>query len=365
MKKQKDKAAIERVKITDLVVDQDVQPRVGGLDDAVVERYAQIYREHGERALPELHAFRLKDGRLILASGFHRRAGAERAGLETVLVGIERGEFDDAVEHACLANGKHGLQMTHDDLKRAVRTLLRLPRWQERSNSWLAKEVGVAIDTVIGIRKDMIVSGEVPNHDTLIGQDGKPRPSNLRRSKVGDDQQPPVPVTQADLTGSDQAGQFDPTPECGDSYEGPRSAPEQQEVEPPAAAPTTRQKPAPATQEVMLDANGCVVPANLRDAFGAAREMMGPEAKHIGRTVEILKSYQHWCQWLVLAKVEAAAETLRKAIEDATPHAVCKRCRGRGIVGRDEKCPDCKNGCGWLPRWREIELHGNDEDRAA
>lgn len=130
-----------------ITADEDLQVRVDGLDLGVVEQYATILNQGG--SLPPVDVFKLDDGTLLLAAGFHRFAAHWDAGKTHIAAYIRRGSRQDAIEHAENDNMAHGLRLTPKDKKNIfIRRLQRGHEWRELSNSEVGRQLGVHHDTI-------------------------------------------------------------------------------------------------------------------------------------------------------------------------------------------------------------------------
>jgi len=134
--------------LRDITLDQSLQPRAA-LDEETVEDYAARYSEG--TAMPPVTLFR--DGAIYwLADGFHRVAGAAKAGRDTIPADVREGAYRDALLFAVAANTGHGLRRTNADKRRAVTMLLtdaECARWSDRQ---IARHCGVHQDMVGSVR---------------------------------------------------------------------------------------------------------------------------------------------------------------------------------------------------------------------
>src|SRR4051812_47561116 len=102
-----------KIKLADLVVDPSIDIRAH-LDEATIARYEESFDE-----LPPVVAFRTSDG-LLLADGFHRVSAAERLGRASIDAEVKKGSRNDALEHAAIANVRHGQPLSTDERREAV-----------------------------------------------------------------------------------------------------------------------------------------------------------------------------------------------------------------------------------------------------
>ena len=150
-------AAIEtrEVHLVDITVDVAIQPRVG-INQEVVDDYTAAYAR-GE-TLPPLELFEI-EGELTLVAGFHRYKAARQADLETLSCEVRVGTTQEASMHAIASNAKHGARMTRADKRKVIGTLLRDDQWATKSNSAIARFVGVDHKTVANVRKELESEG--------------------------------------------------------------------------------------------------------------------------------------------------------------------------------------------------------------
>jgi hypothetical protein len=103
-----------------------------------------------------------------MGDGFHRHAGAKRAGLETIPALVREGTQRDALLYSAGANATHGLRRTAEDKRQAVRMLLGDEEWRRASNRWVAERCKVSDHTVASVRAE----AEAPGHAGNNGQSG-------------------------------------------------------------------------------------------------------------------------------------------------------------------------------------------------
>lgn len=150
------------------------------LDDDTVDDYAEAYKRGDP--MPPIIAF--DDGlHLWLSDGFHRLAGALKAGMAQIDVDIRKGSQREALLFAAGANATHGLRRTNDDKRRAVSLLLDDPEWAACSNNWLAEKCGVSDGLVASVRATHRQAGSNSgttnnSRDTRTAKDGKQQPAS-------------------------------------------------------------------------------------------------------------------------------------------------------------------------------------------
>ena len=132
---------IEKMPISDIPVDRGIQVRES-LDQALVSDYAAAMA--AGTVFPPLIAFRDEAGSLTLTDGFHRLEAARQAALSEIAVEIRQGDRRSALLHALGANSAHGQRLNHQDLRNAVKILLRDPEWKKWSSRQIGKACGAS-----------------------------------------------------------------------------------------------------------------------------------------------------------------------------------------------------------------------------
>jgi hypothetical protein len=147
--------------------DSAMQMRTGGLDAGVVVDYAEAFE--ADAVFPAVTVFSDGDS-FWLADGFHRIAGAEKAGRTQILADVRQGNRRDAILHAAGANAFHGMRRTGDDKRRAVLAMLQDPEWSNWSDREIGKRCAVDHKTVAKVRRDLV--GNVPTERTYTTKHG-------------------------------------------------------------------------------------------------------------------------------------------------------------------------------------------------
>jgi hypothetical protein len=363
--------ARKRLKLTDIITDAGTQARVGLDGDAVAD--------YGERLkagvdLPPVKA--VTDGASYwLWDGHHTCAAARKAGRQTVLCEVTEGTLEDARWLACSANQAHGLKRTNADKRRAVE--LALGMRPELSNRAIADHCGVSDPFVAEVRRQVLT---VSTCDTRTGLDGKQYPPT---------QPPPGEGVTADATAEDGTGDV-PSEDEGDdgqTYTPPDADAAEEEDDaghwpdevPPAPHANGRPAPPPAppvrvTRPGEADKRGNPLRPHLRDVFAdewlaalraqvqmqfdAATEQLNVRVAKspLARAVAKAKANPYAQLPEIIRKCEALADLLADLLEltdHPEPYAVCPRCEGHGCKPAHDGCRD---GCGWVPRWRFDEI---------
>lgn len=164
------------LKLDEVIVDNDLNPRQGALDQEVVIDYSAHVDE-----LPAMTAFDIQ-GFYYLVGGFHRYAAHQAAMRTDGKFIILQGSRIEAKEWADLDNLKHGLRLTRVERREVIRRQLRRhPDW---SDSRLAGACSTTDKTVRTIREEMEGTSEIPRLDVLTGADGIARPRTVTRQVV-------------------------------------------------------------------------------------------------------------------------------------------------------------------------------------
>ncbi len=180
------------VSIEAIIVDATVQSRTA-IDEATVDAYAEAMQNGAK--FPAVVVFgmgKVADG-FILADGFHRVAGAGRAGLSQILadvhgIGTLEGDLpaiarQHARLHAASANMTHGLRRTNADKRRAVAMVLDNPdarRWGDRR---IAKHCGVHHELVGVVRASLADSASDDGVREVVTKHGTT--TMMDTSKIG------------------------------------------------------------------------------------------------------------------------------------------------------------------------------------
>lgn len=159
---------MEYIKLKDLVQHRDLQVREA-LDEDRIKFLATVFE-----GWDPLIAYKV-DGKLYLADGYHRYAAARYAGLQEIPVEIREGTFRDALQCTLTVNaGSRIKPLTLRERNHGCYLMLKI--WTERSDRWIAEDMGLNHETVRGQRETMEATGEIRQLDRLLGKDGKWRP---------------------------------------------------------------------------------------------------------------------------------------------------------------------------------------------
>jgi hypothetical protein len=117
------------------------QPRER-LDESFAQDLAEILQDDPD-SLPPVVVFH-DEAHYFLADGFHRLRAHVIAKRKTISAEIHQGDRRQAVLFALGSNKKHGLRMTNEDKRRAVRILLEDQEWARWSNRSIGLHCGVS-----------------------------------------------------------------------------------------------------------------------------------------------------------------------------------------------------------------------------
>ena len=169
--------AIEEVPLDSIDLAAGTQARLR-LDQEAIKDYAGLY-EKDPGLLPPVRLVKPQSGKYLPGDAFHRIEGSRQAGLKSILAIVMDGTLKDAQWLAAGANHAHGVRLSCEDKRRAVK--LALQARPESSDRQIGEHVGVDHKTVAAVRAES--TGEIPQSAYRIGLDGKARPV-ARKAKV-------------------------------------------------------------------------------------------------------------------------------------------------------------------------------------
>lgn len=200
------------VKLDDLVLSRDLQPRVG-LDDATVADYAALYRDRGPTAMDPIRAYAREDGRPILTRGFTRVAGARLAGLDALPCDLYAEADDEAMLRDSLSGNRHGLRLTNADKRRALKLYHeRIARRRWDSTREVAVLLGCSHELVSSFRKELTApkpAADVPPATKPAPEVGKGAQSEAKPAQPPAPAAPPADGTPA-ADGPEEVDLFSP-----------------------------------------------------------------------------------------------------------------------------------------------------------
>ncbi|MFY7913559.1 MAG: hypothetical protein ACOVPA_02720 [Rubrivivax sp.] len=147
---------IVRCKLSEIRVDGGTQPRAG-LSESTVREYAEAMMAGDE--FPKMVCFWDGASR-FLASGFHRYFAHQAAGSVEVEVEQRTGTRRDALLYAVGTNYDHGLRLTNDDKRKAVRLLLEDEEWGQWTDRRIASETNTSHPFVAKVRAELAAQVE-------------------------------------------------------------------------------------------------------------------------------------------------------------------------------------------------------------
>jgi len=165
------------LKLSEVVVDNRLNPREGALDQEAITEYAA-----NVEALPAMHVFKVEDT-LYLTRGFHRFAAHQLAEKDEANFVVHEGTWEEAQEDADLDNLHHGLRLTRLEKRKVIGRYLK--RHPEYSDARVAEACYTTDKTVRSVREALEEASEIPRLEKLVGVDGVERPRNIEaRAKV-------------------------------------------------------------------------------------------------------------------------------------------------------------------------------------
>jgi len=147
-----------------IVVDPDLQPRVGGLDPD----HVRLLQECPE-AWPPLVV--VEDGGYLLVDGFHRYAAAQNLGIEVLVADVREMPADgDLRALAFILNTAHGRPLTLADRRTEAGRLLTAD--PVVSNLEVARRTALSPTTVAAIREQLEAAESIPTTDERVSRSG-------------------------------------------------------------------------------------------------------------------------------------------------------------------------------------------------
>jgi len=168
---------LEKVKLSDICLDEETQMRVNGLNLEKVEEYAEDM-EKGDKFPP---CTLIREGKFYwIIGGYHRIAAYKKRGKRSIEAFVTEGTKRDAILLSLSENATHGLRRTNADKRKAVLTLLQDPEWSLWSNSEIARKGHVSRSMVIEIRTKLSCKNLQDRNEPEIGIPEEKQPtSNL------------------------------------------------------------------------------------------------------------------------------------------------------------------------------------------
>lgn len=376
---------IENIPLAGLGPNQRIQTRLK-TDPAWIDELAAILADPAAD-LDAIEVFMDSENLCWVADGCHRVPAYEQAGRTEIPAFVTRGERRQAVEHALGANAVHGKQLSNADKRHKVEMALRDTEWKHWSAGEIARVCGLRHDFVAKVRNELLISdsdikSSLPENLTdkqqakwqsIIDKGGRPV---LGKAKDGSTR-----VIDANKAG--RGGGKSPAKAAVSTPAASSRAP----IASTGAATTPGDSGAAAADEavvaaanatvasdgVMRDRLGAVVPDHLRDIFGS--EWLPRDAKVLeewktfASAPALIRHFTQYGQaflpWLqvnyINDAIAAAAHNLEHAAglaKSGQPFAVCQVCKGvrRKVNAKaDDHCKACRNQ-GWMIEFRYNEL---------
>jgi len=159
------------LQIEDITADEDIQIRVG-VNSSRVDEFAEVYSE-----LPPWRVVKTPDGKFLLADGFHRRKAAQKKGYKRAHCKVEEGDYKRALEIAIEENCRGPLNLSRQEKLNTIEKALKF--FPERANSWIGEIIGVSMQTVEKVRKQLEENKVIKTYDKLETRDGRSYPRGI------------------------------------------------------------------------------------------------------------------------------------------------------------------------------------------
>ncbi len=180
------------LRLNQVVVDDDIQPRAKGLDQKHVDELADALRDG--KKLPPVVVYDVGDA-FLLSEGFHRHAAYTQAKKTHIPCEVRAGTREECKLNALASNQGHGLKRTNADKLRAlVEVAAMQPKW---SDGKIADFIGVSRNFVNENRPQLSSddSSTAPNETTKReGKDGKNYQAKKPQLSSDDNCQEPKPT---------------------------------------------------------------------------------------------------------------------------------------------------------------------------
>lgn len=177
--------------LSQIVIDEQIQVRVDGLDEERVEQYTIVIENGGDMA--PIIVFQDTNGNHLLADGFHRVEAYRRAGRNNIRAYVSKGGYEAAYEYAENANLEHGLAYSNEDKKNILRRRIKQGRtWFEWSGDGklnprvsyneMARQLGVSqptitswVNSILSELSQSTSKNLEVDRSQVVGKDGKVR----------------------------------------------------------------------------------------------------------------------------------------------------------------------------------------------
>jgi hypothetical protein len=168
--------------LSDIVVDEDLQPRVT-TDHNVSHEYG-LAMARGD-VFPPVDVF-FDGADYWLADGFHRYYAAEALGLAEIDCTVHIGTREDALWFSCAANAKNGFHRNENDLQLVAERALRHPKAAGESDGVVSAHIGCSPSVVCRVRQRLIAGSSLTNLPSRVGKNGVEQVVGSRGKKAAD-----------------------------------------------------------------------------------------------------------------------------------------------------------------------------------
>jgi len=295
----------KELKLDLIRIDGGTQQR--DIDEDVKQRYMKLMQD-GVKFPPVEVVFDGKDH--WLWDGFHRYRCAAAQGHEAIDANVVKGTQRDAIWLSFSANRDHGFPRQKGVAKQIIEQILTDKAWAEKSQTAIARHVGVTKQYVSQV-KDSIVQSPSTNAPTSEKNvDSELKLKAHRSSTLPIERDESIEVERAGTTFTQKSQEKQHLP-----------------------------------KELLKDSVGQIIPEHLRKVFERRSNINGDLKKLAG----FKKTVMNRVKWrepimslLNTTAFQANYENLRRTLRSAMPYAVCPYCGGDA-----KDCKACK-GFGFL-----------------
>jgi ParB-like nuclease family protein len=177
----------QKIKLSYIAADPDLQPRAGMMNLETIEDYASDMRRGVQ--FPPLVVFHDGKSPYWLADGFHRLGAARAIGSKTILCEVRHGGKREALLYSVGCNAAHGQRRSNDDKRLAVCKLLKDKNWGQWSDREIAKRCHVSHTFVDNLRTSLATdASDERTYKTKHGTKAK-----MKTGKIGKSRSPAKP----------------------------------------------------------------------------------------------------------------------------------------------------------------------------
>lgn len=166
------------------------------IDDDVVQEYAAHMRDGDQ--FPPITVFH--DGSdYWLGDGFHRYFATKSNAQVSIECEVKPGTKRDAKLYGLSANGRRGLSMSPEDVRKAVREMLLDPEWGKWTQAEIGRHVGCSKMTVSRVNAELKSEqdpkpAEPKTYKTKSGKEAKMNTGRLGKKAAPKEEKPPEAV---------------------------------------------------------------------------------------------------------------------------------------------------------------------------